>query len=525
MLKVLLVDDEPYVLEGLKVMLDWEAHGFRICGEASNGEDALEIVKICNPDLIITDIRMPGMDGLEFIRTTSEKLKSTAKFVILSGYDDFSYARQAMMYNTSNYLLKPLDDEELDTVVTKLSDQIKQERKKAENINRQLSFVANQSILRVLNGDNKTSLLNRVNMLMNIGENEDVRCILFELDLAEGWAQGTERIELNIKKNKAGRILREALDPAFQFHMFEDDKGRLGIFVSEKMPFYESLEAFAADLLKKLNQVFGDVIYVAISAAEKGILSMGTIYKQALFAIGLKFYSSENRLINYEEVKGINLNFELCTRNYNTLLDLIRTNRVDGIEPVVRELFGHFSENYSAPQTIIAYLMSFQVELVKLIMEINGDLKEFFDLAIDFQKTAQYLNIEKLQDSFLKQCLSAASHINNSKQGNPQYIVCEVRNYVKQNYCKDIKLKEVARHFYMNSVYLGQLFKKLSGMQFNDYLNAVRIEEAKKLLQRTDMKVVEIASAVGFNDPKYFLSKFKSITNQPPSAFKTSKTT
>lgn len=525
MLKVLLVDDEPYVLEGLKVMLDWEAYGFRICGEASNGEDALEIVRVCNPDLIITDISMPGIDGLEFMRLSSEKLKSTAKFVILSGYDNFSYARRAMQYNASNYLLKPLDDVELGNVVTKLAEQIKQERKKTENVNRQLSFIANQSILRLINGDNKPSLLSRTKMLLNIGEEEEIRCVLFEIDSADSWTKDADKSILNMKKHKAGRIIEEAIGPAFQFRIFEDSKGRFGIIASEQMPFFRSLEEFANNLILQLNQIFGDDVYSSISAFEKGLSSISTVYRQALFAIGFKFYSSEKSLISYESVKGLNLNYELCTENCDTLLQLIRANRVDEIEPVVCKLFDNFSENYSAPQIIITYLMSFQMELVKLIMEISGDLKEFLILALDFQKTAEHLNMAELQESFLKQCLIAASHINDFKQGNPQFIVCEVKNYVRQNYCKDIKLKDVARHFYMNSVYLGQLFKKVSGMQFNDFLNTVRIDEAKKLLQRTDMKVVEISSAVGYNDPKYFLSKFKSITNLPPSAFKAGKTT
>ncbi|HEX2927276.1 MAG TPA: response regulator [Ruminiclostridium sp.] len=524
MLKVLLVDDEPYVLEGLKVMLDWEAHGFRICGEASNGEDALEIVRVCNPDLIITDISMPGIDGLEFIRLSSEKLKSTAKFVILSGYDDFSYARRAMRYSVTNYLLKPLDDVELDNVVTKLAEQIRQERKKAENINKQLSFIANQSILRVINGDNKTSLLGRVGMLLNIGEEEEIRCLLFEIDTVGVWLDSVES-EYNLKKNEAGKIIENAFGPAFQFRIFEDSKGRFGVIASESMPFFKTLEEFANSVLLQLNQIFGDVVYSSISESQKGLSSIGTLYRQALFAIGFKLYSPEKSLISYENVNGLNLNFEVCTESFDTLLELIRTNREEEIEPVVCRLFDNFSENYSAPQLIITYLMSFQMELVKLIMEINGDLKEVLTLALDFQKTAEHMNMAELRQTFLKQCKIAASHINDYKQGNPQFIVCEVKNYVRQNYCRDIKLKEVARHFYMNSVYLGQLFKKVSGMQFNDYLNTVRIEEAKKLLQRTDMKVVEISSAVGFNDPKYFLSKFKSITNLPPSAFKAGKTT
>lgn len=162
MLKVLLVDDEPYVLEGLKISINWTAYGFRICGEATNGEDALELVRLSNPDLVITDIRMPVMDGLEFIRLSKERLRSSAKFVILSGYDDFSYAKEAMLYNVSDYLLKPIDSEELESVVSKLASLIKKEKRNMESTNKQLAFVLNLSLRRLFSGETKKSLLNRI---------------------------------------------------------------------------------------------------------------------------------------------------------------------------------------------------------------------------------------------------------------------------------------------------------------------------------------------------------------------------
>lgn len=130
MLKVLFVDDEPYVIEGLRDMLDWSAFGFSLCGEASNGIDALEIMRLCNPDLVITDIKMPVMDGPELIKQSSELLHSKAKFIILSGYNDFQYAQKAMLYSVSDYLLKPLDDDELQKYVAKMVVERKKGRKK-----------------------------------------------------------------------------------------------------------------------------------------------------------------------------------------------------------------------------------------------------------------------------------------------------------------------------------------------------------------------------------------------------------
>lgn len=523
MLKVLLVDDEPYVLEGLKVMVNWSAYDFKVCGEASNGEDALEIVKMFNPDLIITDIKMPGMDGLEFIRLASEKLHSTAKFIILSGYDEFSFAKKAMLYNASNYLLKPLDCEELETVISKLAIQINEEQKKAENINREISFITSQCIGRVIKGEKKLSLINRLSLLLSISQDEKVKCILFEMEVLNNFLQVNDEIALSKKRNKARSLFEAALGPTFKFHLFEDDKDRFGIILCESMPCFQSLESFASKLLLQLKGSQEDSVFSAVSASGKGFATINELYKQAIYALDLKFYLGSDRVINYIDVKDVKLNYELYTENLNVLLELVRTNQNCEITQMVKHIFTHFSERLSAPQIIMTYISSFQLEVVKIIMEDNNDLKESLYMEFEFDKYMDYITISRLQDSFLKHCLSAAAYINNLKQENPQNIVSEIKNYIRLNYFKDVKLKQVASEFYMNSVYLGQVFKRVTGMQFNDYLNTVRIEEAKKLLRQTDMKIIEITRAVGFNDAKYFLYKFKSITKLPPSAFKIGK--
>ncbi len=520
MLKVLLVDDEPYVLEGLKVMVNWSANDFIICGEASNGIDALEIIKMCNPDLVITDIRMSGMDGLELIKQSYEQLNSTAKFVILSGYDEFSYVKQAMKYNTEHYLLKPLDDEEISAVIAKLSVEIKEERNRRQNTNRQIAFVVNQCIRRLISGEKKESLISRVGLLLGIGNQDEIRCLLIEM--SKGRVQKPiDEIDFNERKKIARQVIEEEVGPNFQFNIFEDDKDRIGIITCRKMALNTNIEEFANRVLSKIRSRLKSEITLSVSCEEIGPEAVGIIYELAAFTLEFKFYTGEGKVIYFDHVKNLKFSNTVDVERIKSLLLPIRTNNISEIDQIVKKIFEYFEETLISPSVIISALKSFLLEMVKLFIDLKINLNEFLDTALIFDKGMEQLTINELQAAFLRECQYAAALIESSKCCSSQRIICEIRDYIQQNYFRDIKLKKVAQEFYMNPIYLGQVFKKATGMQFNEYLNSVRIEEAKKLLGRTDMKIIEVAKAVGFNDPKYFLNKFKLITNLPPSAFKT----
>jgi two-component system response regulator YesN len=358
--KVLFVDDEPFVIEGLKTMIDWEKYGYRICGEAVNGEDGLQLIRVCDPDLVVTDIRMPVLDGLQLIRQIRENGNSKIRFIVLSGYDDFSYIQSAMKYGISDYLLKPIDDQEITGVLDRIGRQ-----------NR-------DGIAEAPGGS-------------NIPVNHDV----FEIPL-------NELLE-DIQKN----------DPV------------------------------------RLNENIG-------------------------------------------------------------------------------RLFQAFAGYGNAPQIIQTYLQNLLLEVIKYIVTLGGDLQEislrFYTLSerLHMRASQQWddLALDFLKSGFRELCQYAAEYISALHVSNSEDIIGAVQNYIKENFAKDISLQKLAKHFYMNPVYLGQLFKKNTGRQFSEYLHHIRINEAKKLLRRTNMKIVEIAHAIGYHDPDYFVSKFKALTQVSPSVFR-----
>jgi len=515
MLTALLVDDEPYVLKALKIMIDWDAYGFSLL-EASNGKEALEKVRINNPDFIITDIKMPGMNGIEFIRLCLEKYHSPAEFVILSGYDDFSYAKEAMLYNVYDYLLKPIYDDDLNELVSKIAKRIHEKNSRAEDDCSKYSFMLNQYIRRTIKGEVKPAVLHRIGTLLNIGEDDDVICILIEIESAN-----KQRLSgSDAKKCDAERqIIESWLGIPFLLHLFEDDMGRFGIMATEHMPLFHSIKPSIQELIQDIKAATGRSATATISSPGKGPRTFAAIYKQALFSFNYKFFNDSNNIIQYQDVKSLTLNNKIYTKDFGALLESVVGGSSHDIQSHVNQLFDNFSSSLTAPTAIIAYLKYFDCELIKLIMQMDCNQDEFSHTVLKFEKSVEHLTMSEIKDAFLAHCRDASDYIMSIRLCSLHSIIHEMKNYIRENYTKNLKLKNIAQMFSMNPVYLGQLFHKSTGMKFTDYINSLRIEEAKNILLKSDMSIQEIAQAVGFRDARYFAMKFKAATNQTPSAF------
>ncbi|HEX2945519.1 MAG TPA: helix-turn-helix domain-containing protein [Clostridia bacterium] len=522
MYKVLLVDDEPSAIERLS-MLDWGRFGFTVCGTAQNGEDALEIIKLCDPDLVVTDLKMPVIDGLKLIGICSEILNSTAKFVILSGYGEFAYAQEAMKYNAAGYILKPFVDTELEETISKMAQLIRNDRMSREYTEHRLAFVARQTLRRITEGEVKAQLLERAAMFLGIVSDDPIKCLLINA--------GTHKTDVSIADDRAMlsnrsqvRKIIESSVGEFRYNLFEDSDGRFGLILCEKMPFYNAAGSFSMELAGQLKGLTDGPVLLSLSAPAAGVAMLPEIYRQSRRAQDFAWFFGEGCLVRYEAIQDKNMDDLPCMESPRELIEVVSREAADRIELTVRHLFGRFMEGMKAPGSVRAFVKNFEFEAVNLIDGLNGSPDDLARISADFDKVVESLTMKKLQDSFLELCLQLALKLNSLKQSSNRDIISELKNYIRNNFNKDITLKELASVFFMNPIYLGQLFRKSTGKQFNEYLHEVRIEEAKKLLKRTGMKISEIALAVGYNDPKYFLSKFRSIAKQAPSEYKLNNT-
>lgn len=520
MLRVLLVDDEPYVFDGLRIMVDWEKYGFSICGEATNGEDALEIIKTCNPHLVITDIKMPVMDGIQLIKSVYEASNIRAKFIILSGYDEFEYAKSAMKYGVNSYILKPLDEDELSKAVEKASRQILEERKKEESRNKQLSFVAENAINSILKGEPTDSEIKRANFILELKEDEEIKMLLLEIDDFDKWMSDYDGVQLRKTREKIKKIINNSMNNEFNLKVFEDDLNRFCIVISKSMNIYSIIHEYAKDLKKMIEEGLNCSASIAISDSKLGIKSLEVLYKQVDLTISYKFFKDIGSIILYKNIKNTSISHNLLEVDIDDLKNHIKENDIDGIKRTIKNLFYSFSRKLTAPELIKIYIENLQLEFIGYVQEMKGNIQEFTKRLIDFNKNIEKTTMEELKKDVTDLCIFLGQYIDSITKSNSKDIILEMKQYISKNYNKDINLKIIGKHLFVNPVYIGRRFKQVTGMQFNEYLHEIRIGEAKKLLRKTNMKISDIARSVGYNNTEYFTSKFKSFTSFSPSEFK-----
>ncbi|HEY8343741.1 MAG TPA: response regulator [Bacillota bacterium] len=491
--KVLFIDDEPYVIEGLHTMVDWAAYGFEICGHATNGQDGLELLLTHRPELVITDIRMPGMSGLEVLKQARRVGCARMNFIILSGYDDFTYIQDAMRYGVSAYLLKPLDEQEIQEALTSVSARINLQNCEADPGS--LCFEA--------------------------GLEQEVRCILLEIDQE---IQGRSELTVAEEKEEIKLALMESLPRDASYHFFPVNPRRYCLVLTEKADQTErikgSIHEYVESLQALLKKYCRSSVSLAISEQRQGYKSLADLYKQAAIAMNYKYLMGNGGTVYFADIKHNLLDYDYCQDYIEGLLEEIKKNRPAGIVERVNSLFQSFARNHYTIEVAQACIKNLELEVLKLMLKLDVEIQEVSQRFTGFHQKMASITGERLKSEVTAFCLELAEYIGSNEQNKMDSIIEEITDFIKENYDQDLNLQKLAERFYINPVYLGQLFKKSTGARFCDYLHRIRIDEAKKMLRRTDMKVAEIARLLGYRDPDYFVRKFKAITRVSPSAFK-----
>lgn len=355
MIKVMIVDDEPYIRQGIQILINWAEYGFEICGEASNGKEAIELMNDRKVDLIITDIKMPEMSGIELIEYTMEHISDKVRFILLSGYYEFEYAKKAIKYDVADYILKPIQEEEL---------------------------------------------------------------------------------------------IRALEDYKIQYKRWNEERGKLPL--SEKMVFDGYLSKdIMDDLIRAIEEYDTEKIGRKLEVV----------------------YDYFKDIVDDPEIIKINLDY--------LLFNLVN---------LAKELKSEFD----------------QEEINKIIIQsgynqivASGNAAELKSFALEF---ATYLY-----------------QLRHHAFGG---VLTEIEKEITENYMNNLSLKSLSEKYYINSAYLGQIFKKQYGISFKDYLNSYRIDRAAELLIRSDVMIYEVALAVGFNSTDYFISKFVEFKGSTPLQYK-----
>ncbi|NOU69376.1 response regulator [Paenibacillus sp. LMG 31461] len=509
MLKVLLVDDEPVIRAGLAQLIQWEKYGFTIVSKAKNGEQALQLMQEEAPDVIITDIRMPKMDGLQLIQAVREERNLQIPVIILTGFNEFDYARQAIRYQVRDYLLKPVDKEELIAALTRIRDTLR--------------------IDHALPVDSQSG--NAIKLLLRSTTSHDIKIKLCQ-SLHTHYPVLLMVIMLQNHTQTTFTQIYHFLQPVWEaFRLSEsfvrfyiDADGYIAVLIRPESAHLSKTEEkqLAYALLHAIHNTLDQEAFLSVGHLAHSPEQLADAFQAACAASVYSLYVDRPTVLAYEDIKLLppfKSQYEYLA-SFQQLKESIENNNPQEMKIVVTDIFDFFVEQFISPDTIKVHLYRFLLEIEKYVAEMNGDIQPIIKAANHIDLTCTTTPIRIQRETFLGTCQQIGTEIAFLRIQQNFGIIDQIEQYVNSHFHENMTLKDVAAKFYMNHAYLGQLFRRKKEIHFNEYLHQVRIEEAKRLLRLTDLKIAEVAKKVGYNDPAYFSGKFEKHVGFTPTAYK-----
>lgn len=522
-LNVMIVDDEAHIRSGIKAKVDWESLGMILAAEASDGAEALQAIERGGIDLVITDITMPVMDGLDLIRRAAE-IGCNVKFVIVSGYSEFEYARTAMKYGISEYLLKPLKSEEIHSSLTRIKEEflVTEGAWLKERANREESKRKEESLLQwlsdkhvdrghtsipewaegnVLIGVMKADLLSDVHDAPDTGRN-----LTFYRDLEMECHAFTEQLGNGL----IVRSVRPEHDFILLFHPeFPEGKDKL---IRALIPFLDELE-------RKL----GIRVTIGLGSVYDRVQAVKSSYREALFAVKERILPWAGKVVDYAKipVKTDKPNFAADTR---LLLRFLKEKKWDKAKEHINHMFRQAIQKKTFSNHNHAYELFFEIYFVikQFSQEeaaVHADTEaahtdaDLTDIVSGFHQTDQMV------DWLYRYLETACQHLIGGQDASGKEIVYRVKEYIREFCSSDLTLNAISEKYHINPIYFSRIFKTYVGESFNSYITRIRMEEARTLMGTTSLRLQEISEIVGYDDPKYFSKVFKKFFGVSPSQY------
>ncbi|WNS46054.1 response regulator [Paenibacillus sp. MMS20-IR301] len=498
MYKVVLADDETIALEGLLSLTDWEELGFEICGACENGEAALAVIAQSKPDLVITDIRMPGIDGLELIRRVRGLEIEQPIFIVLSGYGEFEYARTAIRYGVKHYLLKPVIEAEWDKALADITDELELRLKQKMQQSMLASRLLPLAIARILQGhwaepeEEATEQMDRLD------------------EAATGW------IYLHVEGDSGTitRICRELAGPAGA--LFIDlPGGQAGLVVETPEAAAGLAQQIHAEL--SLNGVRGSV---SIGPSVRSLRELPVSYSEAADAAARNYFYSDGTGQSgvSSDAKDRQSYLMPAAGMIAELISAVERLQEQKVQEKLNEMFRVFKEQRTAPGVVQMTGMDILLKSTELLKEFGGD-EDQWSSSLEFFRT-EPKSLETLHATLQIVLTSCMNMMRQHKERSSEHPLTRVEYFLKDNYARHLTVKEIAEHFYINPVYLGQAFIKKHGISILEYIHNLRIEAAKKRLLQTNDTVRSIVESVGYVHYHHFLREFEKRTALKPVAFR-----
>lgn len=521
MWKVLLADDEEIIVEGLKQLIDWNSLETEVVGTAEDGDELQEKIEQLDPDLVVSDIKMPGKTGLDIIKYYHEK-GAKQKFIFISGFQEFSYAQTAVRYGAVDYLLKPVRARDLE-----------------DSVKKAIAALQNQKTVSIFHEEKNEleELIRRVDEENGIEDFTDQRDSLPEIDfehqffvgistgirpdLADAMRQESfERFNLirftiynkiadYFKSNRMGYIVRRE----------DSNLHLLGIFPAGEEDTY--IETCILPHKKAIEEEMGVKLCIGFGFPSQEPSQLKNSYKTAKYAFDLYYFEEQP----YMDFRDVHSEFSYTSRDFDEAVEEVFREivarseqvpeKVDHVMDIIRSM--HYGNMYGAENRALIFTGNLGSKLISFHMldQEFGKMQDALQRTIEGTHTFRELRacVQEHFDRLMK-------GIEESGKSRDSAMIEQVKAYIRNHYNEDLSIKKLSAIACVSQNYFSAMFKRETGQNYKAYLTRIRMEAALKLLQDTDDKTYEISEKVGYNNVRRFVDAFKQLYTVSPMEYR-----
>lgn len=503
MLRIMVVDDEPIILKGIKSIIKRRAQDYVVAGEAKSLEEAINTALACRPDVIITDIRMPDGTGLEMIERLLDKLPDT-KYVVLSGYGEFEYAQEALRLGVSDYILKPVNSREIYSVLEKMTALFQEKRQSLSRKNAErIRDALYQFFYRNNRGEEGV-------LRQSLKESCFFTVVLLQLPAicgSEIRQQGIRAAEGWLEKNQTGFVTADGNEICI-------------LLQTEKVSDIHFINHFLLEQMKELG-IEGSCLYVSDTVSDTDSLS--GLFRQAKQCQGMSFYRTKKQQIQrWSGEEMVPFTIDLLQNHVESeLCALLEQRKAEEAEEKLRGQMTWCARKMIIPQDVARYFQGL-LRLAIAQMRTDGFLPPVLDDILNEQifSVNDCSSSEELLEKVKVILQELTREDQRTGETGSSRIVQEIKRYIQEHYAENINLNALADQVYLSPKYLSDLFKRETGENYTSYLLYVRMEHAKKYLMQFDLKIYEVAELTGYASPKQFIRVFKKEVGVTPGEYR-----
>lgn len=527
---VLLVDDEEEVTQIIMKKIDWEGLGFSVIGSANNGVKALEMVEEFQPDIVMTDIKMPYMDGLELSNHIRAEFPAT-KILLFTGFDEFEYAKEAVHLEVEEYVLKPVNAVELTEVFTQMKRKLDQEISEKRNVQilqnyylESLPLLQTNFYATLIEGKIREEKLESYLADYQISFDGPFYCVLV---IHTSSSQMPKEMNPLLLSTSVQKLAEERFGEKWRAKCFSYLENTVLIAQLKNESEVSELTDECDRFCRYVLRILGAVVTIGIGKVCEELLETARSYTGAREAVSYRGIYGATRAINICEIvpqaaKAADVTGE------SELVNLLKQIRM-GSETDVAEAAGKYLKQLSSPQKSLQQHHIDITELVSALYRFTAgndiEMEEFSGDLGKLYRTLFELEPEGLQEWLLKICLSLRELMVSERSRSTRSFVRRAEEYVRVNYAdEELSLDQICEFLGVSNSYFSTVFKKETGKSFVGYLTDYRMDQASRMLMETDEKSYIIAKNVGYTDSNYFSYVFKRRFGVSPSKYRMERT-